>query len=286
MILNAIERMAAASGEPNRDVVIHSDDDDDSGRQSWRKDLEFTIQKVTHQMNNAFTVLRGKAELGLRKSDPSCEASKFSEILEVLSSVESLNKELMSFGKALAEHPFIPVDIMDLIRRRVFAHTALFHEADARVCIKNAEQALYLVSTCEEPLVHILDNILINAIQGVADARGREKEITITAGSKDEHIVVQVSDNGIGMSAGTLAKAGTNGFTTKPNGNGLGLFITNRLCQVINASLQLESREGQGTCARLTLPKHEENGIDRAPGSKNGNDFRSSIDHLWMDTKE
>ena len=67
-------------------------------------------------------------------------------------------------------------------------------------------------------------------------------------------IVVKVTDNGVGMSPETLEKACLSGFTTKPDGNGLGLFITHRLCQVIKASMRMDSREGQGTTVTLALP--------------------------------
>nr|MDJ0882961.1 ATP-binding protein [Desulfobacterales bacterium] len=53
----------------------------------------------------------------------------------------------------------------------------------------------------------------------------------------------------------TLEKACSSGFTTKRDGNGLGLFITNRLCQVIKASMRMDSREGQGTTVTLALPR-------------------------------
>ena len=125
---------------------------------------------MTHQLNNAFTALRGKAELGLQKASASESCDKFSEILGILSSVEALNKELMSFGKALTRQPVADLDIMTLIRRRTFDHAALLHKAQVRLQIKNAEGGPLFVSTSEEPLTHILDNILINAIQGVAGA--------------------------------------------------------------------------------------------------------------------
>jgi two-component system CheB/CheR fusion protein len=106
-------------------------------------------------------------------------------------------------------------------------------------------------------LFHILDNILINALQGVAGVHDRPKKISVAVVCGAAAIVVQVRDNGVGMSPETLEKSCTNGFTTKPDGNGLGLFITNRLCQVIKASLRMESREGQGTTVTLALPRQD-----------------------------
>jgi len=256
MISDAIERMLAKSAKRDDAAVQFADNTGQEKNENWREDLEFTIQKVTHQMNNTFMALRGKAELGLRKTPLTDDVTKFADILEILESVETLNKELMSFGKALTRRPFLPLDVMELIRRRTFAHAAMFHKAGVRLCIKNVAKIPYIVSTCEEPLIHILDNILINAVQGLAAAEGRKKEITVTVGLQNASVVVRVEDNGVGMNEHTLKKARLNGFTTRPDGNGLGLFITDKLCQIINATMQMKSLEGLGTTVSLEIPCH------------------------------
>lgn len=256
MISDAIERMLAKSSGCKDTAVQMTDDAGEENDESWREDLEFTIQKVTHQMNNTFMALRGKAELGLRKTPRIDNGTQFADILDILESVEALNKQLMTFGKVLTRRPFMPLDIMELVRRRTFAHSAMFHKAGVRLCIKNVAKAPFIVSTCEEPLIHILDNILINAVQGFATVEGREKEITVTVGSQDGCIVVRVDDNGVGMDEHTLNNARLNGFTTKPDGNGLGLFITDKLCRTIHASMRMESSEGQGTTVLLEIPRN------------------------------
>ncbi len=52
-IADAIKRMTSRSAELSEDVVLHIDDPSEDRRDSWKEDLEFTIQKATHQMNNA-----------------------------------------------------------------------------------------------------------------------------------------------------------------------------------------------------------------------------------------
>ncbi|MDJ0803063.1 MAG: response regulator [Desulfobacterales bacterium] len=254
MISDALERMTAKPGGAAVEVNLYADGAVEEKDGRWREDLEFTIQKVTHQMNNAFTALRGKAELGLCKTPEADTAERFTDILEILASAETLNKELMSFGKALSRRPFRPLDVLELIRHRILAQAGLIHAADIQLTVQNAAQGPFVASTCKEPLVHILDNILINAIQSVAGIKQPDKQITITASRQADKVIVAITDNGIGMNPETLERACSQGFTTKPDGNGLGLFITNRLCQVIKASMRMDSREGRGTTVTLALP--------------------------------
>jgi hypothetical protein len=131
------------AGAHDSDVSLYADGDGDAKDDRWREDLEFTIPKVTYQMNNAFAALRGKAELGMRKAPVNEEVKKFSDILGILDSVETLNKELMSFGKALTRRPFKSMDVMELIRHRTLAHAHMFHAAGAQLCVQIAPRRLF-----------------------------------------------------------------------------------------------------------------------------------------------
>jgi signal transduction histidine kinase len=70
------------------------------------------------------------------------------------------------------------------------------------------------------------------------------------------------------MDPETLDRACRNGFTTKRDGNGLGLFITKRLCRLINAKLRLESIAGEGTTAALILADHQAVEAEEQSGKK------------------
>ncbi|MBI2363059.1 MAG: sensor histidine kinase [Elusimicrobia bacterium] len=63
-----------------------------------------------------------------------------------------------------------------------------------------------------------------------------------------------ISDSGAGMDGDTLAKAGTAFFTSKPNGTGLGLYLTRRLLEDSGGALELASAPGHGTTAVVRLP--------------------------------
>ncbi|MDF3021789.1 MAG: histidine kinase [Steroidobacteraceae bacterium] len=56
-------------------------------------------------------------------------------------------------------------------------------------------------------------------------------------------------------SAPTLASQTTNSRVSVPGGEGIGLSIVKRLCEMLDASLELESSEGEGTTFRLIFPR-------------------------------
>jgi two-component sensor histidine kinase len=56
-------------------------------------------------------------------------------------------------------------------------------------------------------------------------------------------------------SAPTLASQTRAPHAQVPTGEGIGLSIVKRLCEMLDASLELESSEGEGTTFRVTFPR-------------------------------
>ena len=72
--------------------------------------------------------------------------------------------------------------------------------------------------------------------------------------SKGIFAVVEVSDNGIGISPEDLPKIFNPFFTRKPEGTGLGLPITQRILHQHNGKIEVESSLGKGTTFYVKLP--------------------------------
>jgi two-component system sporulation sensor kinase B len=77
---------------------------------------------------------------------------------------------------------------------------------------------------------------------------------TFSSGGK---VSVFVSDSGEGMTSEQLQKLGNPFYTTKAQGTGLGLMVTFRLLEAMNATLKYESEPGKGTIARIVFPEAE-----------------------------
>jgi signal transduction histidine kinase len=73
-----------------------------------------------------------------------------------------------------------------------------------------------------------------------------------------QYVCICVSDTGVGMPPDVLAKAFDPFFTTKPigQGTGLGLSMIYGFCKQSSGHAKLYSEPGQGTTARLYLPRH------------------------------
>ncbi|HEX8462913.1 MAG TPA: ATP-binding protein [Segetibacter sp.] len=87
-------------------------------------------------------------------------------------------------------------------------------------------------------------NIIINAIEAMEEEAGKLK-VTITS-SEEEHIV-EITDNGSGISDENITKLFEPYFTSKRNGMGLGLASTLNIIQSHSAHIDVKSELGVGT---------------------------------------
>ena len=72
-----------------------------------------------------------------------------------------------------------------------------------------------------------------------------------------DRIPAVIYGGGTGMADEILERAGEVFFTTKPQGNGLGLANSRQMLASMGGELHLESVPGQGTKAQLILPQKQ-----------------------------
>ena len=90
-------------------------------------------------------------------------------------------------------------------------------------------------------LVHILTNLILNAVQQIELEKVREGAVEVRAIRNDSALEIRVSDNGPGIHADEQERIFDIMFTTRPDGAGLGLHFSKLHTQLMNGSLELES---------------------------------------------
>lgn len=104
-------------------------------------------------------------------------------------------------------------------------------------------------------VIQIFTNLLDNAVKYTPSGR-----IDITARYCDEQIAIEISDTGIGISKEYLPHLFTafsqeeSGYTRRFDGNGLGLALVKKYCELNNARITVESEKGRGTKFTIFFP--------------------------------
>ena len=147
-------------------------------------------------------------------------------------------------------------DLVELVGEVMLLFTPKLKQSNHRVQLE-LPQSLQLDSY-PGPLGQILQNLIDNALIHAFDS-GINGVVTVRVDHDEmrRECVIEVSDNGDGMSEEVLGKIFDPFFTTRRGrgGTGLGLHITHQLAvDILGAELQVRSAPGQGTLFRLRLP--------------------------------
>jgi signal transduction histidine kinase len=100
-------------------------------------------------------------------------------------------------------------------------------------------------------LTQVLLNLMANALPALPESGG---ELRIFSRFDGKEVVLEVQDNGEGMSAETAAKAFEPFFTGRERGTGLGLAIVKAIVTGLRGRVGLETSPGEGTTVWVRLP--------------------------------
>ncbi len=134
-----------------------------------------------------------------------------------------------------------------------------FQPGDAEwMTIHRDKQEVPTVLVEQHQLLQVLVNLLRNAKQAMRQRDQSKHELTLTVHYQDEErpsVVMTIQDSGIGIAPEHLSKMFTRGFTTKKDGNGIGLHSSMIAIQNMGGSMHVHSDGvGQGATFTLTFP--------------------------------
>lgn len=223
---------------------------------------------VAHDFNNLLMVINGYSEMviqNLPETDPNREL--VAEIYKAGVRSAELTRQLLAFSRRQVLAPRI-IDLnkvvreMDkLLRRLIGEDIQLVAELDPELWVVHADPG---------QIEQVLMNLAVNARDAMRDGG----QLTIETGNINldtvyterypdartgSHVVLSVTDTGIGMIPEVQAKIFEPFFTTKPpgEGTGLGLSTVHGIIKQSGGHVTVHSEVGVGTSFKVYLPRVE-----------------------------
>jgi len=130
------------------------------------------------------------------------------------------------------------------------------------ITIRPNYQQVPTVLVDQHQLLQILVNLLRNAKQAMRQQVQDSHDLNLSVKYQDDDeasVVMTIQDSGIGIAPEHLSKMFTRGFTTKTDGNGIGLHSSILAIQNMGGSMQVQSEGvGRGATFTLTFPVQKE----------------------------
>lgn len=109
-------------------------------------------------------------------------------------------------------------------------------------------------------LEQIVRELVANGIDACRRRSDGKGELAVTLSRDEDHVIVEVRDTGVGMEPEAVANAFDPFWSTKAEGEGmgLGLYLARAQLRQLGGTLELRSALGRGTTLRMLLPAHPE----------------------------
>ena len=171
--------------------------------------------------------------------------------------IQSIVQDLKVFSRPSKEKRIEKIDLKPVIEK-VVAFCSSKIKRNVKTFNVYIPESLPEVMIDSQSLEQVLINLLINAAQSFENPLDENSNVDLavsTDNSRENRLVIEVSDNGGGMDEKTLEKMFTPFFTTKSSeeGIGLGLYIVQNLIEKMGGSIDVESRPGSGSKFRIIL---------------------------------
>ena len=169
------------------------------------------------------------------------------EINQAVGKASRIVSELLDFTREPPTHP-LPVLLEDILAESLSDYPIPSGVAWERPVA--AQLQALAVHADREQIARVLTNLFRNAVQAM---HGTGK-LQLLVEHDSQQVRLIVCDSGPGVAASDRNSVFEPLFTTKPNGIGLGLAVSQRYAHRNHGQLELLDSDGSGACFQLTLP--------------------------------
>jgi PAS domain S-box-containing protein len=213
---------------------------------------------IAHEVNQPLAAVVANAEACLRWLDretPNLDGARRS--VEWIIDDGNRASEVIRRVRALANKSDIekaPLDVNDLVRETI---ALVSRELSSNRVSLRTELAPGLPAVLGDrvQLQQVIINLVMNSIEAMQSVTDRQCELVIRSGQDEtQHVLVSVTDCGVGISAENADRLFSAFFTTKASGMGMGLSICRSIMEAHGGRLWTTANIPHGTAFHFTLP--------------------------------
>jgi signal transduction histidine kinase len=204
-----------------------------------------TAAAIAHDANNVLTV--ALADIEMMEEDGS-GSEDLKRVHHAVTRMVGLNQRLLDLAQAYVSREGAPLDALEAVHEVL---AVLRSHLDVRRCLVTSHGETGVVVAASPVLMHqLVGNLVLNTAQAAGDKGIIEVRVRTEAG----RAVIEVHDNGPGVPVERRADLFTSLATTKPDGNGLGLFSVKACANGLGGQVEVGDSPLGGALFRIRLP--------------------------------
>ncbi|SHE50294.1 Signal transduction histidine kinase [Seinonella peptonophila] len=213
------------------------------------------VSNVAHELKTPLMVIHGEIEL-LHIQQKTITDAKYESISEEIQRLTKIIHDILHLSKVEAQQEILSrkwFPLADLLAKLENKTAHLFHQSRAILLYPETDQQIY---ADEDKLLQILYNLVQNAlIHGQTTST-----VTISIKTTATETILSVADDGQGMNDKDRIflferfYRGDKSRSRKTGGSGIGLSIVKAYVEMHGGSIDIQSKEGQGTIFHLKMP--------------------------------
>ncbi len=211
---------------------------------------------IAHELNQPLTSIILNLDVARTLVDGLSTRDELVEVLEDIRRDDIRASELIRRLRALfSKHEVerTPLKLNDTVREITTLLQAQARERLVSISIQSSPEGPIIVGD-KIQIQQVLLNVVINAIDAVADLPWDRRIISIGLANKGDVATVEIVDRGRGIDPALIPKLFDSFFSTKPNGFGLGLSIVRTIVEAHGGRVWAENRLPQGAAFHIHLP--------------------------------
>lgn len=224
---------------------------------SWQK----LIRVLTHEIMNSVIPIANlsgmvrqillETQLGTTTQFQTLNKEDTQDLLESLKVIEDRSQGLANFVQAyrsltqVAQPHFRDIKVADLAQRVFGLFATVFKEQEIQWHQQIAPESLTLKLDLE-----LIEQVLINLVKNSVEALGEIPHPSITFSAyqtQQNEGVIELSDNGNGITTDVLEQIFIPFFTTKSSGSGIGLSLSKQIMRLHQGTISVRSSPNEGT---------------------------------------
>ena len=208
--------------------------------------IKSSLFKITHEIKNPLAVCLGYIGMFDEK-----DINKSKEYISIIK--DEINRSLLilqdfsNMGDIKLNLEIIDVEM--LLEESINNYKPLLRDKKINIQLDYIDDDIYI-----EGDYNRLNQVIMNIIKNSAEAIETDGKIQIGI-NYDDDVIISFSDSGCGIDEDVLKKIKEPFFTTKKNGNGLGVALTYQIIVLHNGTVEYRSIKGEGTTVFIKLPR-------------------------------